>query len=410
MQSAPKLAAGVASLPGAGSAFAATQAVWRFLNNGRIPLAALVEPLRDVGRTRANETEAAFVLLIHDWCKLSFNHPLKKKDLTQLTHKNDIGYELTTALLVSADNGNPLAPMEMQLETDEGILSTRVRAPRRMPHLEQVLPTMRASQSWGLTKPIVHVIDREADSVDHYRRWDKAGQWFIIRGDDRRVKWDQKSYLLSEISAELMQRGEFSRKGDAKYRGSAAELWVAETEVVLHRPAKKNVKGNKYNRPGRALSLRYVVAQVRDQEGNVLAEWMLLTNVPSSLASTEHIARCYYWRWQIESFFKLLKSHGQQLEQWQQQSGPAIARRLLVAAMSCVVVWHLQADESPKAETLKKVLIKLSGRQMKYGVEYTAPALLAGLWVLLSFMELLNHHTLHELKQLTAEIPYLNTA
>ena len=28
----------------------------------------------------------------------------------------------------------------------------------------------------------------------------------------------------------------------------------------------------------------------------------------------------YYWRWKIESFFKLLKSAGQQLESWQQPS------------------------------------------------------------------------------------------
>ena len=50
MRSAPDLAAGVASLPSSGSAFAATQAAWRFLNNDRVPLSALVEPMRVVGR------------------------------------------------------------------------------------------------------------------------------------------------------------------------------------------------------------------------------------------------------------------------------------------------------------------------------------------------------------------------
>ena len=50
-----------------------------------------------------------------------------------------------------------------------------------------------------------------------------------------------------------------------------------------------------------------------------------------------------------QSYFELLKSHGQQLEQWQQETGPAIARRLLVASMACVVVWQLQADDTPQA-------------------------------------------------------------
>jgi hypothetical protein len=46
----------------------------------------------------------------------------------------------------------------------------------------------------------------------------------------------------------------------------------------------------------------------------------------------------YYWRWRIESDVTLLKSHGQQLEHWQQETGDAIFRRLLVATMACVTV------------------------------------------------------------------------
>ncbi len=63
----------------------------------------------------------------------------------------------------------------------------------------------------------------------------------------------------------------------------------------------------------------------------------------------------------------------------QQETGPAVARRLLVAAMACVTVWHLQADESVEAQELKSVLIRLSGRQTKRSRPHTAPALLAGL-------------------------------
>src|SRR5437879_4946785 len=135
---------------------------------------------------------------------------------------------------------------------------------------------------------------------------------------------------------------------------------------------------------------------------------MLLSNVPAAWATAEQLAFCYYWRWRIESFFKLLKSHGQQLEQWQQETGPAIARRLLVAAMACVVVWQLQADQSPEAAELKDLLVRLSGRQTKRKRPHTAPALLAGLWVLLSMLALLEHYDLDRLKALASRIPYLN--
>jgi len=406
---ANKLAAGVASLPAITSAFATTQAAWRFFNNERVTLPALAEPLRAVGRERLEATQAPFALLVHDWSKLRYNHPLRKQDLAQLTHDTDIGYELTTALLVSADDGQPLAPMELHLKTAKGVLSTRSPAPRRRGHLEQVLPTMQASQTWGLCKPLVHVIDCEADSVDHYRRWDAAGHHFLIRADDRRVRCEGQSCLLSEIASQLKQRRKFTCHGTASYHGRLAQLWVAETAVILYRPAKKNVGGKKFSKPGRALALRLIVVQVRNGAGKMLAQWLLLSNVPAALAAAELLARCYYWRWRIETFFKLLKSHGQQLEQWQQSSGEAIARRLLIAAMACTVVWQLQADESAAAKPLKDLLIRLSGRQTKRKNPYTAPALLAGMWTLLSTMELLEHYDLRTIQRLGRSIPLLNT-
>jgi hypothetical protein len=404
LRSAPALAAGVASFPGTSQAFAATQAAWRFLNNQRVGMPDLVQPLREVGCSRSQQLKSRFALLVHDWCKLSF--ACGKRDLTQLTHATDIGYELTTALLVSADDGSPLAPMEMHLKTAGGVISTRDPAPQDLPHLDQVLATMEASLQWNLDKSLLHVIDREADSVDYFRKWDAAGFKFLVRADDRRVQWSGKSVLLSEIRRSLAQDQGFSKVTDeASYHGKAAQLWVAETRVILNRPAKKNVRGKRFQVAGRPLSLRYVIVQLRDGTGRVLAEWMLLTNA-SKCVHAEQLARCYYWRWRIESFFKLLKSHGQQLEQWQQETGAAIARRLLVASMACVVVWQLQADDTPQATELKAILIRLSGRQMKRNRPHTAPALLAGLWVLLSMLALLDHHDLDDISRLAARIPF----
>jgi hypothetical protein len=375
------------------------------LNNERVGMPELVEPLRQVGRSHVRELKSQFALLVHDWCKLSFT--FGKRDLTQLTHATDIGYELTTALLVSADDGSPLAPMEIHLKTADGVISTRDPAPEDLPHLEQVLPTMQASLRWDLDKSLLHVIDREADSVDHLRKWDSAGFKFLVRADNRRVQWCGKSVLLSQIRKSLAQSKAFYKVTDqASYHGKPAQLWVAETKVVLNRPAKKNVKGKRFQVAGKPISLRYIVVQLRDWNGKVLAEWMLLTNA-ARCVHTERLARCYYWRWRIESYFKLLKSHGQQLEQWQQETGLAIARRLLVASMACVLVWQLQADETPQATELKAILIRLSGRQMKRNRPHTAPALLAGLWVMLSMLTLLQHYDLDDIRRLAAQIPLL---
>ncbi|WP_439622170.1 hypothetical protein [Gemmata sp.] len=301
MRSASPLAAGVASLPDKGQAFAAVQGAWRFHNNERVTLPALVEPLRAAGRNRVATTTAPFALLVHDWSKLTYA-PGDKTDLAQLTHAADVGYELTTALLVSADDGSPLAPMEVHCRTAAGFLSTRPRA-RAADHLGQVLPTMAASTTWGLSKPTLHVIDREADSVGHYRRWHRAGHKFLVRVDDRHVLWDGSRCRLSGVRRSLGRGRHFRQAGGAggaSYRGRAATLFLAETEVVLDRAAKRKVDGRSTAVAGAPLTLRLVLVQVRGGTGAILAEWLLLSNAPRAWATTEQPARSYYWRWRIE--------------------------------------------------------------------------------------------------------------
>jgi len=54
-----------------------------------------------------------------------------------------------------------------------------------------------------------------------------------------------------------------------------------------------------------------------------------------------------------QSFFKLLKSAGHQVEHWQQETAEAIAKRLLVATMACVVVWQLARSAEPEASAFE---------------------------------------------------------
>lgn len=387
-------------------------AAWRFYNNARVEFRELIEPLREYTRRQLAATKAPVVMLVHDWSKLSYPGHASKRDQAQLAQADNHGYELTSVLAVSGHDGTPLAPLEAHLKTANGVLSTRDPAPLDEHHLEQVLPTMNASREWNLSCPALHVIDREADSVGHFRAWHANGHFFLVRGHDHRnLTWEGRTCSRRKVGETLQNRGEFQHCGAARYRGRAAQLWVAETDVVLAQPARTMVpvrKGAKKKKqreiPGPPLSLRLIVVQVRDATGHTLATWHLLTNAPPTLLSAEQLARCYYWRWNIESYFKLLKSHGQQLEHWLQETGPAIFRRMLVATMACVTVWHLQADTSPAATELKNTLIRFSGRQTKRTRPHTAPALLAGLWVLLTMLEYLDHHDLDHLKHLVHNV------
>jgi hypothetical protein len=371
------------------NAFSITQATWRFLDNDRVTPLALVEPLRQFVRQQLADTD--YALAVIDWCKLDYKKHTAKKDIVQLTHKDDVGYELTSHLLVSAEHGCPIAPIQMHLKTAAGFLSTATTTPpQEGHHLGQVLPMMRDAAAMELPATLVHVIDREADSVFHFRDWHTAGFLFLVRGDgDRYVRRHNEVLKYGEIEAQLEAQGAFRSSRQVSIKDKLGIHYVAETEIVLDRPAQHRVDGKVVQIPGEALSLRLVIVRVVEPESReVLSTWYLLSNVPSEVPA-EQIALWYYWRWQIESFFKLLKSGGQELEHWQQERGGAILKRLLVASMACSVVWSLQRSGDEQSVAFKSVLVRLSGKRLKRGRSPTAGILLSGLFVLLQMLDFL---------------------
>jgi len=397
------LAAGLRALPEMKDSFAAAQGAWRFYRNPRVSLSALMGPLLRHARGAIATQCQDYVLAVHDWSALGFAKHESKTDRVPLNTKRPAGYELLTGLLLSDQTGDPLAPVYQELTTADGVLSTRSN--RRLPqraHLDSLTLAQAHLERLELGKPIVHIVDAEADSVGYLRRWQAKKQRFVTRGDDVRwVQWKGQESQVGTIWPQLAFR--FSRQ--VEYHGRAAQQWVAETEVTLHRPAREHrlVKGRHVHRThqGRPLDLRLVVSEVRDETGRVLARWLLWTNVGG--VSAETIALWYYWRWRIESYFKLLKRAGHHVEQWQQSCASAVARRLLVTAMACVVVWDLARSQAPDASEARKLLVRLSGRLMKRGVEFTQPALLAGMWVLLAMLDTLEDYTQEELRQLAAQ-------
>lgn len=164
---APKTAAGPALPPDTASTFAATQAVWRFLDKDRVSLSKLVEPLIHFAR---EQIHSPYTLAVIDWSKIDYFHHESKKDRIQRTHQYDIGYDLAVHLLVDTNSGRAIAPIGMLMKTSNGFLSTSERSiDNDTPHHNQVLPMMDEAESLGLPTRLVHVIDREADSVYHWR-------------------------------------------------------------------------------------------------------------------------------------------------------------------------------------------------------------------------------------------------
>ena len=221
-------------------------------------------------------------------------------------------------------------------------------------------------------------------------------KWLLRSRSSSHVQYEGRSLRVDRLAQQLT----FTQAREVNYKGRKAEQHLAEAQVSITRASqsKRTINGKKTTIKGCAVECRLVVSKVLDKQGKVLAWWYLLSNIGEVDRGT--LALWYYWRWSIESFFKLLKTAGMHMETWQQESGDAIARRLLVACMACVFVWQIAETKGPEASELRDVLIRLSGRQMKYGVAFTRPALFAGLCALLTTLDLLEHHDLDELKRL----------
>lgn len=400
MNSSESLSAGLKALPNKISSFASTQAAWRFYANESVSLSILQEPLTAAAHEGIAKHCSQYALCVHDWSHLSYKH-LNKTDTYAITHETDVGYDLQTSLIVSDQTGQPLAPVAQRLVSADGSYATYGDATPTLPaknHLDEVSDCIHYLDRQGFAKPLVHLIDREGDSIGHIRLWEAAGSHWLVRvKDNPKVNYEGKPMSCKAVAQELA----FIETRQVSYHGKTYGQWVAEVDVTLTRPAKPSQK--KYQKPvvpGIPVAARLVVSRVLSEDGEVLAEWLLLTNVKDVDAAT--IALWYYWRWQIECFFKLVKSAGHHLESWQQESAHAIAKRLLVASMACVTVWAIAADKSKEGAELRAFLIKLSGRQMRHKIEFTHPALLAGLWVFLAMLEIMDAYSQEELDSLKA--------
>lgn len=384
---------------------AAAKAASRFYNNEDVSLPDLAAPLMVRAHQAVKQHCQAYVLCAHDVSGLHYtNHP-SKTDRRVMYSQHDLGYELQTALLISDQDGAPLAPGCLNLATADGVYTTRREGllPQR-PWVDELNRTMGYLQAQEFGLPLVHIVDREGDKLLHLRRFVRCGRLFVIRANDvRRVEHEGQSRLLSEVEASLSEKFKFSR--EVQYKGKTARQYIAETTVILDQPARiyrqRRGKLVQRNIPGRPLELRLVIAQVRDKWGKVLATWRLWSNLGAEVEAST-LALWYYWRWRIESFFKLLKRAGQHLEQWQQENASRIAKRLLVAAQACVVIWALMRSEDPQSQSLRRFLMDLSGRMTKPGVEYTAPALFDGMSNLLAIIDALDQYPVAEIRQMAS--------
>jgi hypothetical protein len=268
---AHQLAAGMKALPCGDQAFAHTQALWRFLGNERVTPADLGAPLLALTREGVAEGCDEYALAAHDWSRLNYNTHRRKLDRLQMTHETDLGYELQSTVLMADRDGVPLGAPTQNLCTAQGVWSSRSREMvRPQTHLDELTERIDWLEGQAVAKPLVHIVDREADSVFHQREWCARNRLWLVRVKAAgRVRYQQKASTLEGVADGLC----FAQVRTVEHRGQPAVQWLASAEVTIVRPAKPKRMDEQGKRvppiPGAPLTLRLVVSRIRTPDGKL---------------------------------------------------------------------------------------------------------------------------------------------
>jgi hypothetical protein len=396
-----------------------TQAVWRFLNNPVVTIKELFEPIEKTLEVEIEKQCDEYILAISDWSHLDYKKHTRKKELKIENKKNNckkIGYDLQTTIAVSDKTGEPIAPLVHNLKTSEKVYSTyNDNIDMKLTHLEELaLRTKSIDDSLKTKKKIVNIIDREADSIAFMRLLEEFKQFFLLRvkKTSKVNYYDKKNNKIIEIKqSDLANKLSLGKKVKRiRYKNKNVNIHVNECDITISRDATKMVidkdgKKTLQRTPGKTLNLRFIVERLVDVETNeVVAEWLLVTNVLDKNVTATTLATWYYYRWKIESYFKLLKSSGFNLEEWQQIEPLALFKRLIIISNACMMVWRIANTNTDNAKKIRDFLIKLSGKQLEYRVEFTYPALMTGLENYLTFMDLLARHSIDDLFKMKEEL------
>ena len=369
-----------AMLPKAMRSESELEAMYRFVNNRRVKMDAIVEAqAAETARRARSET---LLLAIHDTTSLECPHA-PAADVGYL-NTGKPGFYAHYSLIVGANSRRPLGIS--YLETISRKTPPRRRktkgSPRRKKSGAQTRKKPnREFERWGRGirttetrlggRPIVHIADRESDSFELMAQCLEANSRFVFRAripERRALSADGESGAVVELAAKAQgvltrEIGVSARKPTTAPQSAKvhpprmarlATLRFSATPLQLHRP--------KYL--GAAFPATVNVNLVRVWEpdpppGVESIQWLLFTTEPiKTKADIEAVVDMYRARWLIEECNKALKT-GCQIESRQFESLHAM---LVMLALSLPIACEILALRAVSRENPNRPATEILGR------------------------------------------------
>lgn len=326
------------------------EGIYRFFGNEKVTPPAIFAPHFAETRRRIGEAD---VLVVHDTTSFVFGGNQKRPGLGRFKSGLYQGFFGHFALAVAADGSRrPLGLV--------GYCAIVRHRPHRT-HLQA--GTSKEYARWiELAEAVqrevptaIHVMDREADSMEIFDRLQQQNARFVIRlSHDRKLVVEDDSDPAKLFEA--MQGGETMltrsvplqrRVPDPRLRKGfrrthpprmerIAKLRVKATTVTIKRPCRWLIGAGQ---PPREMTINTVLVEEYDVPRDVTPVcWRLVTNLPIDTPErVEAVVDHYRGRWVIEEYFKALKT-GCAYEKRQLETYRALANALAVFA---VIAWRL---------------------------------------------------------------------
>lgn len=325
------------SIPSAFQGWGETLAAYRFFDNEKVSPEKVLEPHRDATLQRAGQFPV--VLCVQDTTELDFSGS-QIQGLGPLNYKSSLGLHIHPTLALTPERLclGLVDQWSWARDVEEhGGKDRQHRLRRSLEEKESLrwVEGYRRVCDWQSTLAqtrLVFVADGDSDLFELFEEGETGEADWLIRASQDRALVGGGLLKATIRETEVLGNLEFDLPGNAQRAPRHVVQTLRAARVKLRPPY----------RPDKKLPVVEVTAilawEEDPPEGVEAIEWLLLTNLEvASAEQAEEKVQWYVCRWQIEIYFRILKS-GCRVEELQLQERD----RLEVAlALYMIVAWRV---------------------------------------------------------------------
>jgi hypothetical protein len=339
------------SIPGTFKSWGETLAAYRFLNNQKVNQADILSPHKKATIERIKKE--SLVLIPQDTSTIDFSKRQPISGMGYLNDKKTQGFYIHPSLAVTSDK-QPLGVIDFQAWVRKELGTRHTRKNRSIEEKESYcwIKSYEAANEIALAAPnttIISIADREGDIYELLEKLPSESNkaYWLVRCQQNRLVINQETgeetrlweivkntAPIGEIAFSLPAGTTYNRdKSKRKPRQERTVQQLVRAYTVQLKPSRR--KGKKLN----PIAINVIhCEEINPPNKEDKVEWFLLTSYPINTAKTALEAiNWYLCRWQIELFFKVLKS-GCTIEELQFNTYQAT---LNCVALYSIIAWRI---------------------------------------------------------------------